>query len=43
MIYVAWALVILMGSMFVGLGIAAWMHSQDDDGTYGAEEGRWPE
>lgn len=41
MIYLAWALVILIASMFVGLIIAAWMRRQDDDGTYGADEGWW--
>lgn len=40
--WLLYALVGLIGSVFFGLIVAAWMRrNADDDGTYGAPEGRW--
>lgn len=38
-----YALVALIGSLFTALIIAALMGRDDDEGTYGADEGKWPE
>ena len=40
--YLALSLMILIGSMFLGLIVAAWMRSSSDEtDNAGAEEGAW--